>query len=185
MHPLSQPITGDSHQHLIAPLVALASELGYAVEIHDLDGHGPCGWCDPKVTQTVIASGTRWSATSEPASASGPLAARRSAARRPRHGPHGDAGARRVPRQHDGDRPHPEARPFRHRLRDRHPRAFCFGGLEQLASREAFSTLFMGGRRARGSGAIRAARSRTRGRGHSPACPARLVLRVADRTRAS
>ena len=34
--PPSQPITGDSHQHLIAPLIAHAAALGYTVEIREL-----------------------------------------------------------------------------------------------------------------------------------------------------
>jgi hypothetical protein len=55
--PPSQPITGDSHRHLIAPLTAHAAELGYAVEIRDLPDDGPGGWCDPKRKQIVIATG--------------------------------------------------------------------------------------------------------------------------------
>lgn len=55
--PPSEPITGDSHHHLIAPLTALAAELGYTVEFRDLPDHGPSGWCDPKARQIVIASG--------------------------------------------------------------------------------------------------------------------------------
>ena len=50
--PPSQPITGDSHQHLIAPLLAHAAELGYSVEIRDLPDDGPGGWCDPKRTRS-------------------------------------------------------------------------------------------------------------------------------------
>lgn len=53
----SQPITGDSHQHLIAPLIAHAGELGYTVEIRDLPEHGPGGWCDPERKQIVVATG--------------------------------------------------------------------------------------------------------------------------------
>jgi len=55
--PPSQPITGDSHQHLIAPLVAHAAELGYSVEIRDLPYDVPGGWCDPKRKQIVVATG--------------------------------------------------------------------------------------------------------------------------------
>ena len=55
--PPSQPITGDSHHHLIAPLIAHAAELGYTVEIRDLPDDGPAGWCDPKHKQIVVATG--------------------------------------------------------------------------------------------------------------------------------
>jgi hypothetical protein len=55
--PPSQSITGDSHRHLIAPLVGHAAELGYAVEIRDLPEHGPGGWCDAKRRQIVVAHG--------------------------------------------------------------------------------------------------------------------------------
>jgi hypothetical protein len=57
LRPPSQPITGDSHHHLIAPLIAHAGELGYTVEIRDLPDDGPGGWCDPKRKQIVIGSG--------------------------------------------------------------------------------------------------------------------------------
>jgi hypothetical protein len=54
--PPSQPITGDSHHHLVAPLIAHAAELGYTVEIRDLPDHGPGGWCDPERRQIVVAT---------------------------------------------------------------------------------------------------------------------------------
>jgi antirestriction factor ArdC-like protein len=55
--PPSQPITGDSHHHLIAPLIAHAAALGYTAEIRELPDTGPGGWCDPKRKQIVIAAG--------------------------------------------------------------------------------------------------------------------------------
>ena len=55
--PPSQPITGDSHHHLIAPLIAHAATLAYTVEIRQLPDNGPAGWCDPKRKQIVIAAG--------------------------------------------------------------------------------------------------------------------------------
>ena len=55
--PPAQPITGDSHHHLIAPLIAHAAELGYSVEIRHLPDHGPGGWCDAKRRQIVVANG--------------------------------------------------------------------------------------------------------------------------------
>jgi hypothetical protein len=57
LQPPSQPITGDSHRHLIAPLIAHATELGYTVEIRDLPENGPGGWCDPKRHEIVVATG--------------------------------------------------------------------------------------------------------------------------------
>lgn len=55
--PPSQPITGDSHRHLIAPLTAHAAELDYTIEIRELPDDGPGGWCDPTRKQIVIATG--------------------------------------------------------------------------------------------------------------------------------
>ena len=53
--PPREPITGDSHHHLIAPLIAHAAQLGYTVEIRDLPEHGPGGWCDPERREIVVA----------------------------------------------------------------------------------------------------------------------------------
>ena len=58
LSPPSQPITGDSHHHLIAPLIAHATELGYSVELRDLPDGGPGGWCDRERRQIVVASGS-------------------------------------------------------------------------------------------------------------------------------
>src|SRR3954452_24106590 len=55
--PPTQPLTGDSHHHLIAPLIAHAATLGYHVEIRELPEPGPGGWCDPTRQQIVIAIG--------------------------------------------------------------------------------------------------------------------------------
>src|SRR3954465_11950432 len=55
--PPAEPIEGDSHRHLIAPLEALGRELGYGVEIRELPVQGPGGWCDPKRRQIVVACG--------------------------------------------------------------------------------------------------------------------------------
>jgi antirestriction protein ArdC len=57
LNPPSQPITGDSHGHLIAALIAHAGQLGYSIQIRDLPEHGPGGWCDPKHKQIVVATG--------------------------------------------------------------------------------------------------------------------------------
>src|SRR3712207_4205293 len=55
--PPAEPIEGDSHQHLIAPLHALARELGYSVDSRALPDEGPGGWCDPQRKQIVVATG--------------------------------------------------------------------------------------------------------------------------------
>jgi hypothetical protein len=55
--PPSQPITGDSHNHLIAPLIAHAAALGYTVKTRELPDDGPGGWCDPKQKHIVVATG--------------------------------------------------------------------------------------------------------------------------------
>ena len=55
--PPSEPITGESHLHLIAPLRAHAAQLGYTVEIRDLPDDGPGGWCDRRRKQIVVATG--------------------------------------------------------------------------------------------------------------------------------
>ena len=57
LEPPWQPITGHSHRGLIAPLRALAGELGYRVEIRELPDDGPGGWCDAKRREIVIAAG--------------------------------------------------------------------------------------------------------------------------------
>ena len=53
LQPERQPITGETHAHLIGPLTALADQLGYAVEQRDLDGSAD-GWCDTKAKQIVV-----------------------------------------------------------------------------------------------------------------------------------
>jgi hypothetical protein len=55
--PPAEPIEGESHSDLIAPLIALAAELGYHVEIRDLTDLGPRGWCDPNRHEIVVAAG--------------------------------------------------------------------------------------------------------------------------------
>ena len=48
-----EPITGESHVHLLAPLQQLAGELGYRVEQRRLDGAAD-GWCDATAQQIVV-----------------------------------------------------------------------------------------------------------------------------------
>ena len=51
--PPAEPITGDSHHHLIARLIAHAAQLGYTVEIRELPEHGPGGWCDASAARSL------------------------------------------------------------------------------------------------------------------------------------
>jgi antirestriction protein ArdC len=51
----AQPISGDSHAHLFAPLEALAAELGYSVARMPLDGSAD-GWCDAAKHEVVVNS---------------------------------------------------------------------------------------------------------------------------------
>lgn len=53
LEPPCEPITGSSHQHLLASLQALASELGYAVVYRSLPGEAD-GWCDYEEREIVV-----------------------------------------------------------------------------------------------------------------------------------
>lgn len=53
LHPPREPITGDSHAHLLPELVQLAGELGYTVEQRSLTGSAD-GWCDIDAKQIVV-----------------------------------------------------------------------------------------------------------------------------------
>jgi hypothetical protein len=50
-----QPIEGDTHSHLLAPLQQLAFELGYTVDRRPLDGTAD-GWCDALTHGIVVNS---------------------------------------------------------------------------------------------------------------------------------
>lgn len=56
LEPPSQPITGDSHAHLLEPLTAFAAEMDYRVEQRTLPGP-PGGWCDAKQKLIVVDAG--------------------------------------------------------------------------------------------------------------------------------
>lgn len=56
LEPPSQPLTGDSHGHLLEPLEALACELGYGVRFEEIQG-ATGGWCDSRQMQIVVDSG--------------------------------------------------------------------------------------------------------------------------------
>jgi hypothetical protein len=51
--PPSQPLSGDSHAYLIAPLRAFAGSLGYSVSFQAIPGSAR-GWCDTKAKRIVI-----------------------------------------------------------------------------------------------------------------------------------
>ncbi len=53
LEPPSEPLTGDSHAHLLAPLQVFAESLGYAVSFEPIEGSAG-GWCDPKNKRIVV-----------------------------------------------------------------------------------------------------------------------------------
>lgn len=48
-----QPMTGDSHAHLLAPLRGFADSLGYSVSFETIAGSAG-GWCDPSSKRIVV-----------------------------------------------------------------------------------------------------------------------------------
>jgi hypothetical protein len=48
-----EPLTGDSHAHLLPPLAAFAQTLGYTVSFETINGSAG-GWCDPKNKRIVV-----------------------------------------------------------------------------------------------------------------------------------
>ncbi len=55
LKPPSEPLTGDSHAHLIEPLSAFCETLGYAVSFEAIGG-GAGGFCDRKAKRIVVAT---------------------------------------------------------------------------------------------------------------------------------
>lgn len=53
--PPCEPLTGDSHAHLIDPLIAFASTLGYSVSFQPIPG-ATGGWCDQDQKRVVVDS---------------------------------------------------------------------------------------------------------------------------------
>jgi N-terminal domain of anti-restriction factor ArdC len=49
----SEPITGESHAHLLEPLARLAGELGYQVRYRPIDG-STGGWCDVRRREIIV-----------------------------------------------------------------------------------------------------------------------------------
>jgi hypothetical protein len=54
--PPCEPLTGESHRHLIAPLRAFAESLGFTVSFESIDGSAG-GWCDAKNKRIVVDAG--------------------------------------------------------------------------------------------------------------------------------
>jgi N-terminal domain of anti-restriction factor ArdC len=48
-----EPLTGDSHAHLLAPVQAFAESLGFSVSFEAIPGETG-GWCDPKARRIVV-----------------------------------------------------------------------------------------------------------------------------------
>jgi N-terminal domain of anti-restriction factor ArdC len=53
LEPPSEPLTGDSHAHVLAPLGVFAESLGYAVSFETIRGSAG-GWCDAKARRIVV-----------------------------------------------------------------------------------------------------------------------------------
>ncbi len=53
LRPPCEPLTGDSHAHLLAPLAAFAQSLGYVVSFERIEGSAG-GWCDLKNERIVV-----------------------------------------------------------------------------------------------------------------------------------
>ena len=56
LDPPSEPLTGDSHEHLLEPLTAFASSLGFTTSFEPVPGRAG-GYCDAKAKRIAIDSG--------------------------------------------------------------------------------------------------------------------------------
>jgi hypothetical protein len=56
LEPPREPLTGDSHAHLIDPMVAFAESLGFIVSFEPIAGSAG-GWCDQKAKRIVVDAG--------------------------------------------------------------------------------------------------------------------------------
>jgi hypothetical protein len=56
LEPPHEPLTGDSHAHLLTPLRRFAESLGYFVSFEVIQGSAG-GWCDPKAKRIVVDAG--------------------------------------------------------------------------------------------------------------------------------
>ena len=53
LEPPREPLTGDSHAHLLPRLQAFCESLGYSVSFEMIDGPAG-GWCDPRAKRIVV-----------------------------------------------------------------------------------------------------------------------------------
>jgi hypothetical protein len=53
LEPPCEPLTGDSHGHLLAPLERFAASIGFSVAVEPVAGPAG-GWCDPEAKRIVI-----------------------------------------------------------------------------------------------------------------------------------
>ena len=56
IEPPCEPLSGDSHRHLLERLQAFAREIDFAVALEPISG-GAGGWCDPKGRRIVVDAG--------------------------------------------------------------------------------------------------------------------------------
>jgi hypothetical protein len=56
LEPPCEPLTGDSHGHLLEPLGELATQLGYTVAFEEIPGAAG-GWCDSHAKRIVVDEG--------------------------------------------------------------------------------------------------------------------------------
>ncbi len=56
LEPPSQPLSGDSHAHLLAPMQAFTESLGFTVAFQPIPGPTD-GWCDQKAKRIVVDAG--------------------------------------------------------------------------------------------------------------------------------
>lgn len=57
LEPPCEPLSGDSHGHLLAPLVAFAATLGYTASFESIPGNAR-GFCDSKAKRIVVDAGS-------------------------------------------------------------------------------------------------------------------------------
>jgi hypothetical protein len=53
LEPPREPLTGDSHAHLIEPLIGFAESLGYQIALELIPG-ATGGWCDTRARRIVV-----------------------------------------------------------------------------------------------------------------------------------
>ena len=56
LEPPTEPLTGDSHAHLLEPMRAFAESLGFTVSFESIPG-ATGGWCDHTARRIVVDSG--------------------------------------------------------------------------------------------------------------------------------